>query len=88
MTDKEKLIPEDKAKVVLFVAGGYHAPGLSEILEKENLTFITVAPKQEAVDLDHSNDYLNVFTRGKIPLDKLFKSPKISIAAPASGVSI
>ncbi|MBL0057933.1 MAG: hypothetical protein IPP35_02175 [Elusimicrobia bacterium] len=74
---------------VVFVAGGFHSNGLNSFL-KGKATILTVSPKLDSVDGSAANDYLNVFTREKLPLDALFAAPKIALVdtpavAPVGG---
>jgi hypothetical protein len=65
-------------RVAVLVAGGFHAAGLAPMLARHG-TLITVSPKFETGPGGAENDYLSVFTRGKLPLEQLFESPKISL---------
>ncbi|MGQ0645079.1 MAG: hypothetical protein ACT4O3_06260 [Elusimicrobiota bacterium] len=65
-------------RVAVLVAGGFHAAGLAPLLARHG-TLITVSPKFEIGPGGAENDYLSVFTRGKLPLEQLFESPKISL---------
>ena len=67
------------SNVAVLVAGGFHSEGLSRLLAKGDVTLITVSPKLTQVDGSKENEYLNVFTRERTPLEKLFEAPKISI---------
>ncbi|HOW28962.1 MAG TPA: 6-phosphogluconolactonase [Elusimicrobiota bacterium] len=72
--------PELPAVSVL-IAGGYHAEAILRMLNDRRLTVAMVVPKQAyRVDTGSGNDYLDVFTRGKLPLDRLYESPVISLA--------
>ncbi len=66
-------------KISVLVAGGFHTDGLRNLLADGKATFITVCPKLKDVKHMADNDYLEVFTREKTPLEKLFESPRISL---------
>jgi hypothetical protein len=72
-------ITSSSSKVVVLVAGGFHSDGVSRILANENMSLIMVSPKLTMTDRANKNDYLQIFTREKTPLEKLFEAPKISI---------
>ncbi|MFN0117736.1 MAG: hypothetical protein ACKVQC_05505, partial [Elusimicrobiota bacterium] len=65
-------------KVAVLVAGGFHTAGLRPLINKE-ATIITVSPKLKATNVSPDHAYLNIFTREKTPLEKMFEAPKISI---------
>lgn len=75
----KKKLSISSSKIAVLVAGGFHTEGLTRLLAKGDITLITVSPKLTKVDSTKDNEYLNVFTREKTPLEKLFDAPKISI---------
>jgi hypothetical protein len=74
-----KTMKSDPRDVTVMVAGGFHTEGLSRRLAGQG-TLLVVSPKVDAVDPKSGNEHLAVFTRDKMPLDKLFESPKITLA--------
>jgi len=80
---KERL-SSSRAKFGVLVAGGFHSEGISQLLTKDEYTLITVSPKLTVVEGVKDNEYLEVFTRDKTPLEKLFQSPQISLVEPLS----
>jgi hypothetical protein len=64
--------------VIVFVAGGFHADGMAEIL-KGHGTLISLSPKLGAAVQDEVNP-LAVFTRETLPLDALFDASLHSLS--------
>lgn len=75
---KNKLF-ETSAPLSILVAGGFHTMGLRQLLADGDITFINVTPKLSKGEGGSDNEYLNVFTREKTPLEQLFEAPKISM---------
>lgn len=66
--------------VAIVVAGGYHAPGLTERLRQKGMAVVTVVPKISKVDTDQGSAYLSVFAQEKTPLEKLFEGSTLFVA--------
>lgn len=62
------------------VAGGYHAPGITRILNQRGISVLSFVPRIGKVDAESGAQYLGAFNQEKTPLEKLFASPKITIA--------
>ncbi|MFN0118498.1 MAG: hypothetical protein ACKVQC_09440 [Elusimicrobiota bacterium] len=86
--------------ISILVTGGFHSSGISDLLLKKNFTVVTVTPhlhmnnQRSFDDQTQGNEYLNVFTREKTPLEKLFEAPQISLVEtlrtnpiPGTGIS-
>ncbi|MFN0117208.1 MAG: hypothetical protein ACKVQC_02800 [Elusimicrobiota bacterium] len=78
---------ESPEKVSVVLAGGFHSAGLTALIARD-ATVITVSPKLSTENRSFDNEYLNVFTREKTPLEKIFEAPKISIVMTLATKSI
>ncbi len=65
--------------ISVLVAGGFHTKGITELLHQKNASYMVVTPQITAVPKNH--DYLNVFARDPIPLEKMLAGEKIFLAA-------
>ena len=71
--------------LVLLVAGGFHSPGLTRLLNHAGWTVLSFTPRVDKIETDEGSAYLSVFTREKTPLEKLFEGEKLFLAqAPMS----
>ncbi|OVE76301.1 hypothetical protein BVX98_06260, partial [bacterium F11] len=75
----KRKVSQSNSNVAVVVAGGFHSEGLKKLISKKEATLLTVSPKLTEIDNTKGNDYLNVFTRDKTPLEKRFEAPKISM---------
>ncbi|MBP9127171.1 MAG: hypothetical protein KBG07_00195 [Elusimicrobia bacterium] len=66
-----------KASSAVLVAGGFHSDGLTRLLRERDLSYVVVSPKISEVPKE--NNYLDVFARDPLPLEKLFAGEKISL---------
>ncbi len=67
------------ARSALMVAGGFHTDGLRSLLEKRKVSYVVLTPRIAKVDA--SDRYLDVFARGRTPLEKLMLGEKLFIHA-------
>lgn len=68
---------KDKARTAVLVAGGFHSRGLTELLREQGASFATVLPKITQPPVEEN--YLDIFARDPLPLEKLFSNEKISL---------
>jgi len=69
-----------RANILVLVAGGFHTPLLSQLLKSQGIPFAIVQPNLRRIDSDQASGYLSVFTREKVPLERLFRGEKLFIA--------
>ncbi len=75
---------QEKANASVMIAGGFHTHGLTQILRNKGASYVVVTPKITEIPKDHN--YLDVFARDPLPLEKLFAGEKISMVYPLSTV--
>ncbi|MBL0058642.1 MAG: hypothetical protein IPP35_05960 [Elusimicrobia bacterium] len=63
--------------VVLLITGGYHAPGITEDLNRAGAVVLSFVPKVEKIDVAEGQVALGIFTQEKTPLQKLFEGEKL-----------
>lgn len=68
--------PGDKPRVL--VVGGFHAPALTAALREGGVPYALVSPRLTKTDAS-ATAYLQVFTREKTPLEKIFAGEKLTI---------
>jgi hypothetical protein len=66
-----KAMEEKKTSVAVLVTGGFHGPGLDDLLRQAGMTTLVFTPKLTKVDTAQGSAYLSVFSQEKAPLDKL-----------------
>lgn len=66
---------EQKVSAAVLVAGGFHSDGLAQLLRRRDLSYVVVTPK--ITEIPKENNYLDVFARDPMPLEKLFSGEKI-----------
>lgn len=71
----EEKVASTKAPFAVLVAGGFHAPGLRDILTARGYSVLTVTPKMG--DVKDVPNYLDVFAANVTPLDRLFLGDKL-----------
>ncbi|MBI4397212.1 MAG: hypothetical protein HY548_08965, partial [Elusimicrobia bacterium] len=59
------------------VAGGFHTQGLARLLADKGISYAVVAPNITRVE--NGTQYLDVFRRGRTPLEKLFQGEKLTL---------
>lgn len=64
-------------RISVLVAGGFHTDGLKPYLQKHGGVVITVTPKM--IETAAGNEYLSIFARGEMSLDRVYESQKISL---------
>jgi hypothetical protein len=69
-----------KSDAAVLVAGGFHTRGLTDLLNKKDVSYVVVAPKIAAIPEGHSS--VAAFTRDPLPLEKLLAGELISINYP------
>ncbi len=73
-----KALEDSGARMAIIVAGGFHASGLSAIIERENINFAIVNPS--FIDADNTNFYKTIMMNEPMPLDRLFPLPELEVA--------
>jgi hypothetical protein len=68
----------DKTPAAIFVAGGFHTDGVTQILRRENVSYAVVTPRMTKVP-DNIRP-LDVFARAPLPLEKLLAGDVIHLA--------
>lgn len=76
--NKPQIAKSDSPSVAALVAGGFHTPALQRLLAEKGVSTITLTPKMTAVPKGAA--YLDVFTQGRIPLDKMFLGDRLFTA--------
>ena len=66
-----KKAEETQSGLAVLVAGGFHTEGMMEILKSKEVAYAVLAPKLGKAE-GSGSEYLDVFTRDKTPLEKLF----------------
>ncbi|MBK8574972.1 MAG: hypothetical protein IPN90_04575 [Elusimicrobia bacterium] len=64
-----------KTPTAVLVAGGFHSEGLINLLRKKDMSYVVVTPK--ITEVPRENNYLDVFARDPLPLEKLFSGQTI-----------
>ncbi|MBV9080960.1 MAG: Glu/Leu/Phe/Val dehydrogenase, partial [Elusimicrobia bacterium] len=67
------------AREAVMVVGGYHVPGLSRRLSDAGYRVVSFTPAVSKVD-DAGGSYLSVFLSERTPLERLFKTPQLTLA--------
>lgn len=68
------------ARRAVLVAGGFHTPGLADLLRKNEVSYLVVAPRFE--NIVPTNDATDVFVRKPLPLERVFAGETLHLAAP------
>jgi hypothetical protein len=63
------------ASSAVLVAGGFHSDGLTHLMREKGLSYVVVTPK--ITEVPKGNNYLDVFVRDPLPLEKLFSGEEI-----------
>ncbi|MGQ0643952.1 MAG: AAA family ATPase [Elusimicrobiota bacterium] len=63
-------------RLAVLVAGGFHSDGLAELLKKQRIAYVTLAPRFEKIEKTNA---LDVFRGGEVSLEKLFAGQKLSL---------
>lgn len=71
---------KNRTGVAVLVTGGFHSPGIDQLLKEAGATTITFVPKLTKVDGENGAAYLSVFAQEKTPLDQLFSGEKLFVA--------
>ncbi len=75
-----KRIDQTGSRCAVLVAGGFHSDGLTEIFRRKDISYMVVTPKIAEVPKD--NNYLDVFARDPLPLEKMLEGEKIYLVYP------
>lgn len=73
-----RVMGERNIQNAIFVGGGFHAEGMTRLLNNRGVTVIEVAPRLTKLD-GTASSYLSVFTQEKSPLEKLFKGDRLFV---------
>ncbi|MGQ0644005.1 MAG: hypothetical protein ACT4O3_00740, partial [Elusimicrobiota bacterium] len=71
----------EKIPAAVLVAGGFHTEGLTDGFKRSGVSYAVVTPRVEG-SLDASKNYLDVFARDPLPLEKLIAGEPISLLYP------
>lgn len=74
-------IQKQKASSAILVAGGFHTEGLTRLLRAKDFSYAVVTPKITEVPKTHN--YLDVFARDPLPLEKLFSGERLFLKYPS-----
>lgn len=74
------LAASEKSKMAVLVAGGFHTNGITALLKKKGISYVTAVPKIETVDANQGTSYLTVFDREKTPLEQMFAGRKLFLS--------
>lgn len=66
----------------VLVVGGFHAPEITRLFVARRIPYVLLTPKLTKVEDSNGADYLEVFSREKAPLEKLFSGEKLFINPP------
>lgn len=80
----------DKAKTTgttaaVLVIGGFHAPGVEELLRSRGASYITLSPKM--TDVPKESRYLDVFASQRTPLETLLLGEKLFLNPPSASAA-
>lgn len=64
-----------KTSAAVLVAGGFHSSGLARLFRQKDISYMVVTPK--ITEVPQGNNYLDVFARDPLPLEKLFSGQTI-----------
>jgi hypothetical protein len=82
LLESSRLSPVASGPLLILVAGGFHAAGIVKLLEKEGLDYAVVSPRIRKLEED--KDALEVFRKGRSPLDRVLLGEKIFLADPVT----
>lgn len=75
-------IKSRNARVIVLVAGGYHAEGIVRELTARNATVVSFVPRiEKPIDLESASSYLSAFDRDMTPLEQRFQGDALFLAA-------
>ncbi len=77
-----KKMDEDGSSGAVIVAGGFHTPGLSALLRRENISHVVFTPKVGEIKEDPKR-YLDVFAMNRSPLEKMLLGEQLNLNVPA-----
>lgn len=80
----ERMRSTDRRRAVL-VAGGFHTEGLREILARRGVNHVVVTPRFTSTE--GGEDYLDVFTRGPTPLERMLLGEKLLLRGQLGGAA-
>jgi len=67
------------ATSAVLVAGGFHTDGLTQLFRERDFSYVVVTPK--ITEVPKNNNYLDVFARDPLPLEKLFAGEEIFLGS-------
>ena len=73
------------ASVSALVAGGFHSPGVTQRLEQQGISVMTVTPPVGAVEDSSGAQSLDVFRRPQTPLEKRFAGERLFLGIQPAG---
>lgn len=74
-------IKTQKASSAILVAGGFHTQGLTGLLRENDFSYVVATPK--ITEVPKNDNYLDIFARDPLPLEKLFMGEKLFLKFPA-----
>ncbi|MBU0683169.1 MAG: hypothetical protein KJ864_02625, partial [Candidatus Omnitrophica bacterium] len=73
-----KKMRKNGKKVAALITGGYHTEGLTELMQKDNLSYLVIEPKfQEGKE----RPYIAILTNKKRPYEKILETGRYTLAA-------
>ncbi|MBI4396068.1 MAG: hypothetical protein HY548_03165, partial [Elusimicrobia bacterium] len=72
--------------VAVLVAGAFHSEGIAKLLKEKNMAYAVLSPHIEKIQ-GTGTEYLDVFNRGKTPLEKIFTGERLNLASPAAAAT-
>ncbi len=76
----KKIVSREACSVAVLVAGGFHTAGITDLLKKNNASYIVVTPQITQIPKNHN--YLDIFSKQPLPLEKLFTGETIHLTYP------
>lgn len=70
-----------KARAAVLIAGGFHSEGLTRLLRDRDVSYVVITPNV-GQNLDGAKNYLDVFARDPLPLEKILGGQPISLIKP------
>ncbi|MBK8423372.1 MAG: hypothetical protein IPL30_05615 [Elusimicrobia bacterium] len=80
----DRMRSTNRRRAVL-VAGGFHTEGVREILTRRGVSHVVVTPRWSSTEGEE--DYLNIFTRGPTPLERMLLGEKRILRGQLGGAA-
>jgi len=69
------------ARAAVLVAGGFHTPGVEDVLRGKGISFVTLMPK--VGQIPPGSAYLDVFTAHRTPLERIMLGERLYVVPPS-----